>query len=174
MEKNLKKLTILHSNDMHGDFLAEDVDSELVGGVSLLSGYINKVREEEKNTIYCIAGDMFRGSVIDSEFQGLSTIEIMNMLSPDVVTPGNHETDYGIAHLLFIEKCAKFPIINANLHITTNGARLFKPHHIIEIDGMKVLFIGILTQEVLSQTKNDGIIGTFVDIDEAATEIGKI
>ena len=58
MEKNLKKLTILHSNDMHGDFLAEDVDSELVGGVSMLSGYINKVREEEKNTIYCIAGDM--------------------------------------------------------------------------------------------------------------------
>ena len=43
MEKNLKKLTILHSNDMHGDFLAEDVDSELVGGVSMLSGYINKV-----------------------------------------------------------------------------------------------------------------------------------
>ena len=80
MEKNLKKLTLLHSNDMHGDFLAEEVDTELVGGVSMLSGYISKVREEEKNTIYCIAGDMFRGSVIDSEFQGLSTIEIMNML----------------------------------------------------------------------------------------------
>ena len=174
MDKNLKKLTILHSNDMHGDFLAEEIDENLVGGVSMLSGYVGKVRAEEKNTIYCIAGDMFRGSVIDSEFQGISTIEIMNMLAPDVVTLGNHETDYGIAHLLFIEKCAKFPIINANLHIKTNGARLFKPHHIIEIDGMKILFIGILTQEVLSQTKNDGIIGTFVDIDEATSEIGKI
>ena len=144
--KNLKKLTILHSNDLHGDFLAEEIDSKLVGGVSMLSGYVNKVRNEEKNAIYCIAGDMFRGSVIDSEYQGVSTIEIMNMLSPDVVTVGNHETDYGVAHLLFIEKCAKFPIINANLHIKTNGARLFKPHHIIEIDGMKVLFIGILTE----------------------------
>ena len=174
MDKNLKKLTILHSNDMHGDFLAEETDENLVGGVSMLSGYVGKVRAEEKNTIYCIAGDMFRGSVIDSEFQGISTIEIMNMLAPDVVTLGNHEIDYGIAHLLFIEKCAKFPIINANLHIKTNGARLFKPHHIIEIDGMKILFIGILTQEVLSQTKNDGIIGTFVDIDEATSEIGKI
>ena len=161
--KNLKKLTLLHSNDKHGDFLAEEIDENLVGGVSMLSGYVNKVRNEEKNTLYCIAGDMFRGSVIDSEFQGLSTIEIMNMLAPDVVTLGNHETDYGIAHLLFIEKCAKFPIINANLHIKTNGARLFNPHKIIEIDGMKILFIGILTEEVLSQTKNDGIIGTFVD-----------
>ena len=57
MEENerYKKLTILHSNDMHGDFFAETVDSELVGGVSMLSGYINKVKEEEKNAIYCIA-----------------------------------------------------------------------------------------------------------------------
>lgn len=47
--KNLKKLTLLHSNDLHGDFLAERIDNKLVGGVSMLSGYINKVREEEEN-----------------------------------------------------------------------------------------------------------------------------
>ena len=172
--EHIKKLTLLHSNDMHGDFLAEEVDVNLVGGVSMLSGYVNKVRREEENTIYCIAGDMFRGSVIDSEFRGISTIEIMNMLAPDVVTIGNHETDYGIAHLLFIEKCAKFPIINANLHITTNNARLFKPHHIIEVDGMKILFIGILTDSVLDQTKSEQLIGSFVDIHEAAQEVARI
>ena len=112
--ENIKKLTILHSNDLHGDFLAEKIDEKLIGGVSMLSGYVGKVRNEEQNTIYCIAGDMFRGSVIDSEFRGISTIEIMNMLAPDVVTVGNHEIDYGIAHLLFLGKCAKFPIINAS------------------------------------------------------------
>lgn len=46
--KNLKKLTLLHSNDMHGDFFAEKIDSKLVGGVARLSGYVNKVRAEEK------------------------------------------------------------------------------------------------------------------------------
>ena len=96
--KHTKKITILHSNDLHGDFLAEQVDEKLVGGVSMLSGYIEKVRAEEPNTIYAIAGDMFRGSVIDSEYKGLSTIEIMNALAPDIVTIGNHEVDYGIAH----------------------------------------------------------------------------
>ena len=115
-----KNLTLLHSNDLHGDFTAQHVDDNLVGGVSLLSGYVDKVRREEKNTLYCIAGDMFRGSVIDSEYKGLSTIEIMNAIAPDVVTLGNHETDYGIAHLLFLEKCAKFPIVNANLYIKSN------------------------------------------------------
>ena len=41
---NKKKLTILHSNDLHGDFLAEKVDDRLIGGVSRLSGYVNKTR----------------------------------------------------------------------------------------------------------------------------------
>lgn len=172
--KELKKLVLLHSNDMHGDFMAKDIDTNLVGGVSMLSGYVSKVRAEEPNTLYCVAGDMFKGSIIDSEFQGLSTIEIMNTISPDIVTVGNHEVDYGVSHLLFIEKCAQFPIINANLHIKTNNARLFEPCKIIEIGGMKILFIGILTDEVLASTKKDGLIGSFVDCAEAAVEIGRI
>lgn len=169
-----KKLTLLHSNDLHGDFMSEKLDSKLVGGVSRLSGYISKTREKEKNVLYCIAGDMFRGSIIDSEYQGISTIEIMNMLSPDVVTIGNHETDYGISHLLFLEKCARFPIINANLFIKTNKARLFNPYKIVEIDGMKILFIGIVTEEVLTNAKTEGLIGTFVDVEEAAKEVEHI
>ncbi len=171
---NLKKLTLLHSNDMHGDFFAEEIDGELIGGVSMLSGYINKVRNEEENVVYAIAGDMFRGSVIDSEYRGISTIEIMNLIAPDVVAIGNHEVDYGVPHLLFIEKCAKFPIINANIHIRTNMTRLFKDHYIIEIGGMKVLFIAIITEEVLAQTKSDMMISTFLDVGEAANEVGKI
>ena len=172
--KNLKKLTILHSNDMHGDFNAEKVDENLIGGVSMLSGYINKVRSEEKNVIYAIAGDMFRGSIIDTEFHGISTIQIMNMLAPDIVTLGNHEIDYGLAHLLFLEKCAEFPIINANMHVTTNHKRLFEPCKIIEIDGMKILFIGIITEIALMECKKDNLIGTFVSLDEAADEVGRI
>ncbi|MBP5207669.1 MAG: bifunctional metallophosphatase/5'-nucleotidase, partial [Clostridia bacterium] len=123
-----KKLTILHCNDIHGDFLPKRGPFGMyTGGLSRLSGYVKKVRAEEENVIFANAGDMFRGSVIDSEFMGLSTIELMNMLSPDVTTVGNHEVDYGLAHLLFLEKCAKFPIINADLYITLNNTRLFRP-----------------------------------------------
>lgn len=172
--KNKTKLTLLHSNDLHGDFVSEQQGDRRVGGVSRLAGYVNQVRFEEENAVYCIAGDMFRGSVIDSEYHGVSTIEIMNMIAPDVITVGNHETDYGVAHLLFIEKCAKFPIINANLHIKTNNARLFKPCYILETGGLKILFIGILTEEVIAQTKQEALIGSFVDIHEAVEEVGRI
>ena len=37
--KHTKKITILHSNDLHGDFLAEQVDEKLVGGVSMPVSY---------------------------------------------------------------------------------------------------------------------------------------
>ena len=172
--KHLKKLTLLHSNDLHGDFMVEKVDNKLVGGVSMLSGYVNKVRREEENVVYAIAGDMFQGSLIDKEYKGVSTIEIMNLLAPDVVTIGNHEVDYGLAHLLFLEKCANFPIINANMYLKTNGRRLFHSHRILKIGGMQVLFIGILTEEVLQKTKLENLIGTLVDIKEAADEVGRI
>ena len=171
----MKKLTILHSNDMHGDFLPKIENGKETGGLTRLSGYIDKVRGEEENVIYAIAGDMFRGSIIDSEYAGLSTIDLMNMLRPDVVTVGNHEADYGMAHLLFLEKCAKFPIINANLFVTMNNARLFKPYLNIDVaDGMRVLFIGILTEEVLASAKTEKIIGTFIDVEEVAREVGII
>ena len=174
MSDNVKKLTILHSNDMHGDFLPKLVDGKQTGGLARLAGYVKKVRAEKENVIYANAGDMFRGSVIDSEYQGLSTIDLMNNLRPDVATIGNHEVDYGFAHLLFLEKCARFPIVNANLFVTMNNARIFTPYVNIDVGGMKVMFIGILTDEVLSSTRSEKIIGSFIDLESAAKEVGII
>ena len=171
--RHMKKLTILHSNDLHGDFLAEEVDARLIGGVSMLSGYVSKVRNEEQNVIYAIAGDMFRGSLIDSEFRGISTVEIINLLTPDVVTVGNHEVDYGLAHLLFLEKCARFPVINANMYVKLSESHLFRPHIVLETGGLKILFIGAITEDVLSSTKAEELIGTLIDIREVASEVRK-
>ena len=170
----IRKLTILHSNDMHGDFEPKVKDGKKTGGIAYLSGYIKKIRSEEENVLYANAGDFFRGSVIDSEYRGLSTIELINLLAPDVVTIGNHEADYGLAHLLFLEKCARFPIINANLYIKSNHARLFSPYRIIETGGMKVMFIGIITDEVLTAAKTEPVVGSFIDVWEAASQVGTI
>ncbi len=117
---------------------------------------------------------MLRGSIIDSEYKGISTIEVMNLLTPDVATLGNHEIDYGLAHLLFIEKCANFPIINANMYLNCNGTRMFTPYYITRIDGIKIMFIGVLTEEVLTSAKQEELIGTMIDVRDAADEIHKV
>ena len=171
---NTKNLVLLHSNDMHGDLLSEKIGEDELGGVSMLSGYINKVKSEHKNALYCISGDMLQGSLIDTEFRGISTIEIMNYLNPDVASLGNHEIDYGLGHLLLLEKCAKFPIVNADIFIKTPYTRLFQSHEILHVDGMKIMFIGIITNEVLSPLKKDNVLGSLIDVEEAAIEVGKI
>jgi 5'-nucleotidase len=171
-----RKFTILHSNDMHGDFLAEQAagGGELVGGLPLLSGYINKVRAEEENVLYVISGDMVQGSIIDSDFKGTSTMQIMNYLAPDVVALGNHEVDYGLPHLLFLEKIANFPIVNANLYIKPFEKRMMRPYHIISKAGFDILFTGILTEKTMDSINMDELIGTFVTLEEAGAEVGKI
>jgi 5'-nucleotidase len=177
LTERFKRFTILHSNDMHGDFLAEatgSAEGHVIGGMSLLSGYINKVRQTEKNVLFVISGDMLQGSTIDSEYQGLSTIEIMNYLAPDVVTLGNHELDYGLPHLLFLEKLANFPIVNANLYVKKYNRRLMQPYLILNVDGFDIMFIGIVTEEALKTLKRDRSIGTFINLEDAAAEVGKI
>ena len=171
-----KNFTILHSNDMHGDFLAEEKQGkkELTGGLALLSGYINKVRQEEENVFYVIAGDMLQGSIIDTEYKGTSTIEIMNYLAPDVVSVGNHEVDYGLSHLLFLEKMANFPIVNANLYVKNNGKRLLSPFLIIKKAGFDVLFTGIITEKIMDAISQDKLIATFVTLEEASKTVGRI
>jgi len=171
-----KKFTILHSNDMHGDFLAEvqGKEGKLIGGLALLSGYINKVRQEEENVLYVISGDMVQGSLIDSEYKGISTIEIMNYLAPDVVALGNHEFDYGLPHLLFLEKMANFPIVNANLYIRKYNKRLMQPYIILKKAGFDILFTGIITEKVMDSIRQDKLIGTFITLEDASREVGKI
>ena len=64
--KNLKKLTILHSNDMHGDFLAEQIDERLVGGVSLIGAADQRgaegirVQRRETLTLFCLRVNVFQ------------------------------------------------------------------------------------------------------------------
>jgi 5'-nucleotidase/UDP-sugar diphosphatase len=171
-----RKLTILHANDLHGDFFAEQDSStgRNVGGLALLSGYLNKVHREEENVLFLIAGDIVQGNLIDSEYKGISTMAIVNYLTPDVIALGNHEFDYGLSHLLFLEKVANFPIVNANLYIKPFNKRLMKPFCILKKAGLDILVTGIITEKVMDSIKGDNLLSSFVNLEEASQEVGKI
>ena len=172
--EQLARLTLLHSNDIHGDFDGMQDDEKHTGGISRLSGYVARARASDPATLYCIAGDMLQGSLIDTEYRGISTIEIMNCVNPDIVCLGNHEIDYGLGHLLFLERCARFPIVCANLFVKQPRTRLFSAHKTLTVNGVRIMFIGIITREVLSSLKTDNLISTLVDVDDAAQAVGRI
>ena len=175
MENDLKEIVILHSNDIHGQFAGKtDELGRMCHSTAQVAGYVSSKKAENPCTFYCIAGDAFQGSLIDSEFLGLSTIDILNMSNIDVMALGNHELDYGISHMMFVAKFAEFPIINANFKMKTNGRNLFKPQHRIRRDGMEFLFIGLLTPDIVDQTRAEGLVGSYVTVEDSKAELEKI
>ncbi|MFC2036397.1 bifunctional metallophosphatase/5'-nucleotidase, partial [Chloroflexota bacterium] len=50
---------------------------------------------------------------------------------------------------------------------------LMQPHHVLTVDGFDILFIGVITQDVLDTLQGDEI-GTFVDLEDAAIAVGRI
>ena len=75
---------------------------------------------------------------------------------------------------MFLEKVANFPIVNANLYIKPYNKRLMRPYLILTKAGFDILFTGIITEKVMDTIKMDPLISSFVTLEEASNEIGKI
>ena len=166
----IKDIIILHSNDIHADFISDKKEIK----ISQLSQYIREERSMNNNVLYCISGDILCGSLMDKQYKGLSTIEIINTIKPDILSIGNHDLDYGLGQALLLEKCAKFPIICANLYLSLNKKRVFESHKIIKIDGIKILFIGVITSEAANSTNIEYGGTKIVKITDEVDEIEKI
>ena len=66
---DLKRITILHSNDIHGKFTGETgEDGKLRHSMAQVAGFVAETKKNNPNTLYCIAGDVFQGSLIDFDF----------------------------------------------------------------------------------------------------------
>ena len=81
---------------------------------------------------------------------------------------------YACRFPLFLEKMANFPIVNANLYIRQYNKRLMQPYVVISKAGFDILFTGIITEKVIDSIKNDKLVGSFVTLEDASQEVGKI
>ncbi len=150
-----KKITILHANDIHGQ-LGFRAGSDFVvrGGISLLSGYVKKVRGETP-TFFGICGDILQEDVLGSDYKGTNTLELVNYIDPEAVSLGNHELDYGLAHLLIFKECMKPDVLCANVTVSSLDQNLFKPGKVFEIGGVRILMIGVIPKAFFNGILSD-------------------
>ena len=152
-------VNIFHSNDVHGRF----VESGSVIGIDTIAAIL----ESAENAILVDAGDTFHGMPFVNLGQGENAVRLMNMVGYSLITPGNHEFNFGTDRLLELEAMADFDFISAN--IFRGDELLFAPTRIIEVDGVRLGFIGLSHPSTMYLTNPTNVAGlTFTDPIEAA------
>ena len=134
------KTVILHSNDVHG----------AIAGYANMAALAAEYEAKGATVIVADAGDFSQGTVYVSSSKGADAVNMMNAAGYDVATLGNHEFDYGYAQLVENLKSAKFNTVCCNI-LDADGNLVFAPSKVVDVDGVKIGFIGVNTPE--SQTK---------------------
>ncbi len=134
-------MTILHTNDVHANY---------EGTLARQTTLLKQIRAEVPNLLLVDAGDRFQGTLFYQLYKGEMAQWAMNMQGYQAMAVGNHEFDDGPATLAKFIKGANFPVLAANLDVSTDPdlKGLIKPYAIVEVGGEKIGIIGITTEDV--------------------------
>jgi 2',3'-cyclic-nucleotide 2'-phosphodiesterase (5'-nucleotidase family) len=138
-------ISIVHTNDTHARVEAGGYDGM---GFERVATIVSQIEAANPNTLVLDAGDAFHGQTIATLNEGESIVKIFNEIGYDVMTPGNHDFNYGKERLLELDEMAEFPILAANVYYDDYSE--FLPGFTVkEIDGVKVGIFGIATPETV-------------------------
>ena len=142
-----RKITILHTNDVHSHidaFPADDPRNPNMGGVARRASVIEQIRKEEKNVLLLDAGDIFQGTPYFNYYGGELEFKLMSMMQYDLATLGNHDFDNGIDGFYAQLPHAKFDFVSANYDFkNTVLDGIVKPYKILIKDGIKIGIFGL-------------------------------
>lgn len=153
-----KTVYIIHTNDVHSR-----VTDSAGMGYAKVAGLAASIKTEKgTEPILVDAGDALHGQTIATLEQGESIVNIMNKVGYHVMTPGNHDFNYGKDRLMELKEKATFEIISANIK-REDGTTLLAPWTIIERDGVKIAFFGLSTPETAYKTNPKNVTGLTFD-----------
>lgn len=167
------KITILHTNDTHGRFVG---DNKVIGMDKLAT-----IKKETPNSVLVDAGDTIHGLPFVTLSKGQDAVDIMDAVGYEFMVPGNHDFNYGYERLLELTKnlelkpgTQKMRVLSSN--VKKNGQSVFTPSYIKEINGVKVGFFGISSQETTYKTNPNNVKGLDFNnpIDSAREEVSKL
>jgi 5'-nucleotidase len=142
-----KKITILHTNDVHSHidpFPADHPRNPNMGGAARRASIIEQIRREEKNVLLLDAGDIFQGTPYFNYYGGELEFKIMSMMQYDLATMGNHDFDNGLEGFYAQLPHAKFEFVSANYDFkNTLLDSIVKPYKIFTKDSVKIGIFGL-------------------------------
>ncbi|WP_084964598.1 bifunctional metallophosphatase/5'-nucleotidase [Thermoactinospora rubra] len=191
---------LLTINDLHGNLETPSGSSgritdengvvvEGAGGVARLATKIKELRT--RNTMLVAAGDLIGASpLVSAAYHDEPTLEILDRLGLRASSAGNHEFDEGYAELQRLMKggchptdgCSpagewegtSFDFLAANVLKEGSGRYALPPFYVKSVNGVKVGFIGLVTQTTPTIVTAEGIKGLrFTEEVEAANKVSR-
>ncbi len=142
-----KKITILHTNDVHSHIDPFPVDhprNPNMGGAARRAAIIENIRKEEEHVLLLDAGDIFQGTPYFNYYGGELEFKLMSMMQYDLATIGNHDFDNGIEGLYAQLPHAQFEFVSANYDFkNTVLDSHVKPYKIFNKGGIKIGVFGL-------------------------------
>ena len=167
---------------------------ENAGGVEQFAALVQTLKQQNPLNAVVSAGDLVGATPLMSAlFKDEPTIEAMNLIGVDFHAVGNHEFDYGVAHLKRLQSggCEKnvttgqpdctgrptyaganFPFLAANVIAESDGKTLFPAYGVKAFDGVKVAFIGMTLRNTSQLVRPSGTAGLrFLDEVETVDQL---
>ena len=138
----------------HKDPVTGEVDADKVEnpGVISMGCHLSRAYRANPNTLFVSSGDNIGSSYyLSSYMKDEGTLDVLNRLRMDVSALGVHELDHGLGDLEGrVLPYATFPILAANVSgsdaLSAEGDG--RGISIKEVDGVRVGFIGVVTDEL--------------------------
>lgn len=165
------QVTILHTNDMHAQFVpapatwVQQTPRPLIGGMVALDYYVREQRILYPNSLLLDAGDISTGTLLSKiSYNGVLNggfVEMMNLIGYDAVAIGNHEFDEGQENMRHMFSMAQFDVLSANLTVDGKAAAPL-PYKIYSVDGLRVGVIGLVLSDLYSMVAEKNLVGVRV------------
>ena len=156
---SVTQITIGFTNDVHG-FVERKVGKRW--GYAALASWVKNLKREDPEMLLIDAGDTFSGGGALAEFTtGKLIVDIMDEIGYDIMTVGNHDFNYSYKRLQQLIDTADFAIINAN--VLKDGKPVFTPYVTRQVKGVKISFIGLLTEKANNQVNSTDRENLFVE-----------
>jgi 2',3'-cyclic-nucleotide 2'-phosphodiesterase / 3'-nucleotidase / 5'-nucleotidase len=146
-------VVIVATTDVHGRVFGWDYvrDAAAPGGLSRAATALETLRARYPGQVVLVdAGDLLQGNPFATFFghydkrQPQPIVDAMNALQYDVITPGNHDFDFGVDFLRRAASQATYRYVSANVEDSSGGS-LFPKTVILPRGAVKVGITGFTT-----------------------------
>jgi len=149
-EARYPELTLLTTNDFHGQLEPKIINGVATGGAAFLAAVQQAARAGNPHgTLLLDEGDIMQATLISNYFKGASTIEVFNQLGVQASAFGNHDFDWGQTVLQERIAQAHFPWLSCNIFLEASDQRpaWIQPSAMLEVKGIRVGLVGATTLE---------------------------